>query len=469
MIPVSTADQVRALDKQVIEHWGIEGRVLMEIAGQNAARHIAERFSPCRVAVLCGPGNNGGDGYVIARYLALWGFDVVLWASGEAKSPDARANRALCERMGLSFVGLEELGAAQLKIDALLGTGQDSAPRGTLAEGVAALHGAAPVVAVDFPTGVHANTGQALGEPATAALTVTLGRLKPGLLAMPGAALSGEVVVVDIGLGLADDGAQHTAMLLEESDVAAFLAEASRGNAKWDRGHVAIRAGGGAAVLVARGALAMGPGLVSVLAPREEWVRMKGLPPEVILGTPEDLDHKRHDVLVMGPGLGQQHDTEVRALWSGFSGPVVADADAISILAKEPASPKEGVQPRFITPHSAEAARLLGKQRDEIEADRFGAIRDLEPWGTAVLKGPCSLIGWRGDVWVNPTGGDRLATAGTGDVLAGMVGALAARDLRPHHAMCAAVWLHGRAGEGLPPRGTASDLLAVLRDLSWPG
>ncbi|MDP6935183.1 MAG: NAD(P)H-hydrate dehydratase, partial [Myxococcota bacterium] len=180
-----------------------------------------------------------------------------------------------------------------------------------------------------------------------------------------------------------------------------------------------------------------------------------------------DLDPTRHDALVLGPGLGLQAGAEVRALWERFEGPVVADADALTLLALEESTLPEG-RVRAITPHSAEAARLLGRSRSEIEQDRFGALEQLRAWGTPLLKGPHSLVGTvpgtREPTWVNATGGVALATAGTGDVLAGLVGAHLAAGMRPDRALALAAWRHGRAGDDLRLGATASDLLEALRD-----
>jgi hydroxyethylthiazole kinase-like uncharacterized protein yjeF len=200
----------------------------------------------------------------------------------------------------------------------------------------------------------------------------------------------------------------------------------------------------------------MGVGLVTLLAPEKDWARIHGLWPEVILTRPEALDANRHDAVVVGPGLGDPKD--VPALWRDFPNPVVADADALAAIAAPPAD-----RVRIVTPHAGEAGRLLGRSRIDVASDRFGAIRALERFGTPVLKGPWTLTGG-GTPWVNPTGSDRLATAGSGDVLAGMIGGLLARGLGPREAAATAVWLHGTAGRRMPDRGSASDLVEALRD-----
>ncbi len=466
MLPVTSAETTRALDQACIDGLGVPGRVLMELAGRQAAARVHAAAPGAPAAVACGPGNNGGDGYVIARWLHLWGHEVRLWASADAGTPDAAENAALCARMGLVPRPLEQaLGGAGVVIDALLGTGQSGPPRGAIAAAVAAIaqHGA-PVFAIDLPTGVHSDTGQALGpHPVQAAETLTLGRWKPGLLAMPGAALAGRVTRIDIGLSLGavarPELVHPDAWLLEATDVTAWVPRRDPGGAKWDRGHVAIRGGGGASVLAALGAFAAGAGLVTVLAARADWPSLHGLPPAAILAEPDALDDRRHDTVVVGPGLGRHRVEAVRRVWQDHAGPVVADADALTVLARPgPWRPWGG--DRVITPHSAEAARLLGCSRAEVEADRFGAARRLGDG--AVLKGPHTLIGGPRP-WVNPTGTAALATAGTGDVLAGMIGGMLARGLPSREACALACWLHGEAGRRAPENATAAEICAAVR------
>ena len=469
MIPVYSAQRVRALDTAVIEQVGVPGRQLMELAGRDAAQAIHTRWPAARVGVFCGPGNNGGDGYVVARWLHLWGHEVRIWAPRRPTSADARANQALCVAMGLSAGAAPAPGELDVVVDALLGTGQRKAPRGAIAEGVAMVRelgqAGAAVVALDLPTGVCADTGQALGEPVQASLTVTFGMWKPGLLCAPGALLCGEVLVVDIGLALAAlaEPTHETpdAWLLTQADVQAWLPRPSTDRAKWDRGHVAVRAGGGAGVLAALGAFAAGAGLVTLLAPRAEWPALHGLDPSVILAEPDAFHPRRHDALVLGPGLGVERAAEVRRIWAECPTPVLADADALTILAQDPVEVSVAAH-RVITPHSAEAGRLLGQRRQRVEADRFAAVRALGPLGMPVLKGPHTLIGDR-TPWVSPVADDRLAVAGSGDVLAGVIGSGLARGLDPKPACALGVWVHAAAAAHQPTHGTARHLLDGVR------
>lgn len=469
MIPVATAARTRALDAAIIDGLGVPGAQLMELAGHGAAARIHARWPHASVAVYCGPGNNGGDGYVVARWLHLWGHAVRLVPLREPATSDARANAELCRRLGLDPWSPEDaVRSIDLAIDAILGTGQDSAPRGFAARGMQCLANAPVRVALDVPTGICSDTGQDLARDTPAfALTLTFGRIKAGLVQGQGLQQAGRVELVDIGLDLGTvhdpDLGQVEAWLLEPADIASWLPQESADAAKWNRGHVAIRGGRGAAVLAAHGAFRARVGLVTLLAPRAEWPALKGLWPEVILAEPQDLDPHRHDALVLGPGLGLDHAEEILSLWQGFDGAIVADADALTVLARTPdPSPPQG-RVRVLTPHSAEAARLLDCERDQVDAHRFAAVRQLRRFGTPLLKGPHSLVGAPDAILVNPTGTAALATAGSGDVLSGIVAGYLARGLAPERALAVAAWRHGVAGQAMPVGGTASDLVEALR------
>ncbi len=467
MIPVCTAEQVRALDQAVIEGAGVPSAVLMEIAGRGLAETIHERFPVGEIAILCGPGNNGGDGYVAARWLTHWGRSVRLWGA-VPKTDDSIMNRRLCERMDIPFLEPENaIAGAAVAVDALLGTGQKDAPRADIANALLALSASPHRVAVDIPTGLDADTGQSLGPAVSFDLTVTLGRWKTGLLCAPGCELAGDVYCIDIGLDLAhtvDPSLAHsTAHLLEQSDIDSWRPVQSSTDAKWDRGHVAIIANGGAAVLAAHGAFRGGAGLVTLIAEKSLWKNFHGLWPEVILAEPAAFNPRRHNVVVMGPGLGTQEADRVVDLWTNHPGPVVADADALTILAAHKHKTK-AMHPRVITPHSAEAARLLHCDRKQVEANRIKAASQLQDFGVVALKGPHTIIG-PDRLWINPTGSHRLATAGTGDVLAGMIGGLLAQSIPAPQAVAVGVWDHGLAGQRMPSDGTASDLIEALRSI----
>ncbi len=465
MIPVCTAAQTRALDAELINQVGIHGRTLMEVAGRGVAEIIHERFPSGDIAILCGTGNNGGDGYVAARWLTHWGRTVRL--SGTAcTTEDAQFNRHLCEQLNLPFLSAKEaLLDADITVDALLGTGTTRPPDNELAKTIAQINGQPCVVAIDIPTGIHTDTGAVLGMAVKADVTVTLGRWKTGLLAAPGCDHAGDVYCVDIGFEqvgtINPQLLKPAAFLLESVDIARWRPQVGPSHAKWDRGHVGIIGDGGAATLAAHGAFRGGAGLVTLFAPKAMWESFHGLWPEVILAEIESLDPHRHDVLVLGPGLGTHRIDLVCDLWTNHPGAVVADADALTILAQNTLTTPTG-QARVITPHTAEAGRLLGLTRAEVEADRFGAARALSNIALPILKGPHTLIGGQ-TLWINPTGTNKLATAGTGDVLAGMVGGLLAAGVQSKKAAAISVWDHGLASDRMPNGGTASDLINALQ------
>ena len=466
MIPVCTADQSAALDGAVIKDAKIPSRVLMEVAGLKAAEIIHDRFPSGRIGIACGAGNNGGDGYVIARWLTLWGRDVRM-AGLESRTEDAQENRALCERLGIEITDLHHaFQHVDIAVDALLGTGSRRPPEGFIAEAIAHLNRQKHVVSIDIPTGIHPDQGSVADVAVKADVTISLGRCNLGLLLPPGCDYTGTVISVELGLDLAKtiDPRLMTpaAWILERDDIDSWRPSTPASAAKWDRGHVGIIGGGGAATLAAHGAFRGGAGLVTLFAPKSMWKTFHGLWPEVILAEPDSIDPSRHDVIVVGPGLGTSDCETVCDLWSNYPGAVVADADAINVLAVASTNPSTQF-PRLLTPHTAEAARLLGVTRAQIESNRMASIAALGDIAPSILKGPHTLIAAGECIWVNPTGSNRLATAGTGDVLAGMVGGYLAAGSKPEQALAIAVWDHGLAGTSMPPQGTATDLLMALQ------
>ena len=437
--PVSSSAQVREQDRRTIEEVGVPGLALMETAGLAVAREVRCRTTG-PVLVLAGRGNNGGDGWVVARHLHRLGQPVSVWPIQGAMSPDCAVQRRAAEALGVPVGPID----ADLVVDALLGTGLSSDLRGPVAERVAwANASGSPVLAVDLPTGLCGDTGRVLGDAVRAAVTVTFDRPRLGHLLEPGADLVGQLVVADIGLVPGPFDAE----ILSAADVRALLPPRASASHKGSHGHVGVVAGSaemqGAAVLVCTAALRAGAGLVTLHTSDVP----RGLPPEVMTRSDLQLDH--YDALVVGPGLG---DRDTSAIWADCPVPAVFDADGLRHTAPSK-------HPRAITPHPGEARRLLG--RGDIQADRLGAVRDLGRIAPALLKGRHTLVS--GDVVrINRTGGPMLATAGSGDVLAGVVGALLARGLTPRDALSVGAFVHGvageRAGEGL----IASDLCAAL-------
>lgn len=451
--PISRAAAIRGLDAALIEGVGIPSAVLMEQAGQGVAAALLRRWGARPTAILCGPGNNGGDGYVVARHLALAGVPVVAVPVYPPASADCRVFAAVAGRLGLQADAVPP--ATTLLVDAIFGTGQRAPVAVPEPAGLeAARAGGAVLVALDVPTGVDADTGVRVGTFPAPDFVLTIGRLKPFLFVNPVA-----WELVDIGLEWR--ATPPEAVLVEEIDRRPLPAGAN----KWTRGHVGVYAGSpekaGAAVLACRGALRGGAGLVSLYADRATWPRLGGLPPEVMVAEPGDWSGA--DVLVVGPGLGRSQDARVRELWATWKGPAVFDADGLRALDGTP-SP----HPRLLTPHAGEAAwLLLGADWRALEADRLATARRLRGIAPAIYKGACPVV--TGDpLQVIPGGHPQLGTGGAGDVLAGFCGALLARA-RPETAEAVeavaveAAWRHQRAaalagGVGI----TASELADAL-------
>lgn len=484
---VGSAAQVRELDRRVIEGLGVSGLALMELASRGVAEAVRDRFATEArrgVIVVCGPGNNGGDGYGAARWLHGWGLPVAVISLAAQSSGDAGAMRSAAVRAGVPEI--EELGACGVIVDAVLGTGLTRRVEGPTAQWIAAMNAhPAPVVAVDLPTGLDADTGQPHGSCVTAAHTVTFGRWKAGLFTEPGATLAGSVELVDLGFGAADDPDAPLAVaeLADAAELAARWPRRRAGDHKGSVGHLAVVAGssamGGAAVLACRGALRAGAGLVTLITPQGALVRLAGLPPEVMVqaAAPGDrfeaapsVDLDRFDAVIAGPGLGGGAPLApalagwLRGLWANHPAPVAFDADAL------PAAVGPGAGPRVITPHPGEAGRLLGRTAAAVQEDRLAAAVALATDGrVALLKGPRTLVAGGGvRPCFNLTGGPVLATGGSGDVLLGVVGSLLARGVDPRDAARLAAWVHGAAGDRLAdrrPQGwVATDIAEALPD-----
>jgi len=439
--------------------------VLMEAAGRAVARAAMARFRPCRTLVLAGPGNNGGDGYVAARLLerAGWPVSVAVLAPPRPGGPASEA----AARWHGPVVPLrpEEAARAGLVIDALLG----AAPSRPLpAEAVAALRAAGgPILAVDVPSGLDGGTGQALGEVAAAALTVTFARLKPGHLLMPGRRLCGAIHLADIGLpGAALEAALagEPARSFRNAPGLWHLPSLDPEGHKYGRGHVVVAGGvmAGAARLAAAAARRAGAGLVTLAATSGEAAAAfrAGEAGAIVAGPPAAplLEDERRGTWVIGPGLAPEEAT--RALLAGAVAAgrrVVADAGALGAFAGAP----EGLRgAAILTPHGGEFAKLFGPVGpDRLAAARAAAARQ---GGVVVLKGPDTVIAAPdGRAAINHDAPPSLATAGTGDVLAGIAGAFLAQGMPAFEAACAAVWVQGRAApEG--PGVIAEDVVAGI-------
>ena len=472
MQPVVTAAEMRALDRATIEEIGLPGAVLMETAGRAVAGACAPRGG--HVAIVCGPGNNGGDGFVAARVLRERGADAAVYLACPrgAVRGDARLHLDALERSGGVVLDvsdpahLDEHGAAiataAIVVDALFGTGLTRTVEGHAAAIIARINQAAgTVIAADLPSGLDADTGAVHGVAVRADVTVTMGALKVGLCSAPGVVLAGEVRVAEIGIPRALVLAQGTrAGLLDADDVRALAPAPGPMDHKGRRGHVLIVGGSpgrrGAARLAATAALRAGAGLVTLAGAGPGEVAAADPVMTAICDTPDQLAALAagKDAIVIGPGMlrGDAGRALVAAALAAGP-PVVLDADALNHLGTDLAQVAAAHAPAVLTPHPGEAGRLLGVATAAIEADRLAAVRNLAAASRAVvaLKGARTLVcdGTLGDefVAINPRGGPALATAGTGDVLTGAIGALLAQGVPPAGAARLAVWVHGAAGE----------------------
>lgn len=485
-IPLYTAAQVRELDRAAIEAAGIAGYELMCRAGAALAQCVARRWPQARrVCVLCGPGNNGGDGYVLARLLRDGGIDAqVLWVSDPARLRGDAATAAADYRNsgGVAHAFDGTLPAdIDLFVDALLGTGLDRPVEGNCRQAIVALNGqSSPLLAVDIPSGLHADSGAVLGAAVQASCTVTFIGRKRGLYTAAGVQLAGEIEFDALEVPPAVYATQSADTRLIEVPPLGSLAVRRRRDAhKGDFGHVLIVGGdtgmAGAARLAAEAAARCGAGLVSVATRAAHAGCLNAGRPELMVHGVEksaDLDAllARASVVVAGPGLGRTRWSQRlfgRVLDSRL--PLVVDADALNLLAVDPLARDNWI----LTPHPGEAARLLGVATTDIQRDRFGAARQLvERYsGVTVLKGAGSLIA----AAVSPLrlcalGNPGMASGGMGDVLSGVLGSLLAQGLAAPDAASAAVWLHARAADLAAleqgERGLlASDLLPPLRGL----
>jgi hydroxyethylthiazole kinase-like uncharacterized protein yjeF len=431
---------------------GVPGIVLMENAGRAVARAVCARFRPCRTLVLCGPGNNGGDGYVVARHLAARGWPVWLAALAPPRAGSDAALAAARWRGPSARFEASAAGRADLVFDAVFGAGLTRPVDGPVAEALAA---ARRVVAVDVPSGVDGATGAVRGFAPVAALTVTFHRLKPGHLLLPGRTLCGETVLADIGMPA---GAGVPVDIFANSPRLWRLPVVGPESHKYSRGHVTILGGvmEGAARLAAAGARRGGAGLVTIAAP-DPVVHEPGV---IVTAAPLDelLTDARRRVWVCGPGLGVERARPALPALLAAGREVVADADALSAFAGQPEALSGAA---VLTPHAGEFARLFGPPGD----DRLAAARAAAARTGAVvlLKGADTIIAAPdGRVAINASAPPFLATGGTGDVLAGLIAALLAGGMPRFEAAAAAAWLHGRAGARAGAGMIAEDLPPLL-------
>jgi NAD(P)H-hydrate epimerase len=504
-----TAAEMRELDRKAIEEVGIPSLVLMENAGRTTYQILRQEFPDLTgpVAVVAGRGNNGGDGSVVARYLAQAGIPVSIFlvAPRDQVRGDALVNLEIASRLGIEIVEVKEkkdlnplahrLARSELIVDALLGTGLNSEVKGLMRLVIEEINRLRPpVLAVDIPSGLCADTGKPLGAAVQAQVTVTYGWPKIGQILPPGRNYAGRLWQVDISIPpeLSIDVAVE---LAEAGEMRALQPPRPFAGHKGAFGHLVVLAGSagktGAAALTSEGALRAGAGLVTlgIAASLNDVMEVK-ITEAMTLPLPEAIGERalglqalepiknfleQKSALALGPGLGTHPETRelVRRLAMDIPLPLVIDADGVNALAGEPERLKGAAGPRILTPHPGEMARFLGITPQEVQADRLATARKAAAQSAAVvvLKGAQTLVADpSGRVSVNSTGNPVLASGGTGDVLTGLIGGFLAQKLAPWDAARLGVYLHGLAADYLAaqysPRGLiAGDLLAVFPEV----
>lgn len=502
MLQLVTAAQMREMDRRTIEEVGIPGIVLMERAGLAAAEAVRELLKAQggrRVCVLAGKGNNGGDGFVVARHLAEEGYSVQVFLFGlsEQIQGDARTNLDIWQRLGgnlTEITSADQLGTVEttlaqtdVVVDALLGTGLSRAPREPLASAIHLINRSGkPVMAVDVPSGLDSDSGAVYeGCCVRATCTVTFGAAKIGLMVYPGAGYVGHLTIADIGIPrFLMETQEPSVSLTTGEDLRSFLPPRPLDAHKGNFGRVLILAGSpgftGAAILAGRAAMRAGSGLVTVgipasLNPILESCLLEAmtiplpetpqqtLAPAALEAILNFLD--RADAVAIGPGLSQHDQTAalLRDLLPCLNPPTVLDADALNLLARDDFRFADIAAPLVLTPHPGEMARLLRRSTADIQANRLAAARGAAErfQAVVVLKGARTIIAAPdGRTAINPTGNPGLASGGTGDVLTGILASLLGQGLSTFDAAVGAAYLHGLAGDLAIAQGSTAALIA---------
>jgi len=502
------AGQMRSVDERAEKEHGIASNTLMDNAGREVAAWILRRhdgLAKRKTLILCGKGNNGGDGITAARHLLSRGVRArvallapaadltgsAAWAAGEAARAGVEIEEILDDAAWSSL--RKSLPENDIIVDALLGTGLQGAARGRMREAIEAVNASGcEVLAVDIPSGLSGSSHAVPGPAVEADATLALAAPKLPHVFPPACALTGSIEVADIGIPLEAVEKESPGLLLADREfVSSLLPVREMESHKGRYGHVLILAGSrgksGAAILMARACLRSGAGLVTVAVPSSVQPLVAGAVPEAMTESlPEapggtllaeafpivmNLLESR-DVLAAGPGLGTEPGVAsvIREVSARFEGPTVLDADALNVLSAGRGRPARLGERCVITPHPGEAARLLGSSASEVQQDRLGAARGLaEAWGcTAVLKGFRTLVARSGEpLRVIPTGNPGMATGGSGDALAGIVAAWLAQGLGALDAATLAAHAHGLAGDlAAADRGqislVAGDLIETL-------
>jgi hydroxyethylthiazole kinase-like uncharacterized protein yjeF len=509
MLKIATSEEMQQIDRLTIEKYGIAGTILMERAGLSVVAKINDFFPDQKVLVLCGGGNNGGDGLVIARVLHNQGRDVQVFLSAPPDNlkGDAEINYAAARKFGVRIHSIKNFlthdpslhAHGCLIVDALLGTGLSREVRAPLTDVIRKVNRmSAPVVSVDIPSGISSDTGQIMGCAVKARYTVTFGLPKRGHFLYPGAEHAGQLFIEHIGFPRALLESEKIRInLVQKEDVITLLPARPKYSHKGTYGHALIVAGSrgktGAALMTAKACLRTGAGLVTIGVPETLLSTFQSrVTEEMVLPLPDkgngtlsykaaggilDFLKKRGNVLAIGPGLSVDNEMSrlVKLLVSESRVPMVIDADGLNALADNIDVLRKSSAPVILTPHPGEMARLLlmgarvtgqrsgAAARPEIEKDRLNvALLFAKKTKTClVLKGvPTVTATPQGEAFINSTGNPGMATAGTGDVLTGMISALLAQGMSPANASVVGVYMHGLAGDIIAGEKGQNSLIA---------
>ena len=500
MKKVLTAAEMQAIDKRAIEECGLPGTILMENAGRGSVDFLKRRFPDLgekKIVVFAGKGNNGGDGFVMARHLLNMGAQVSVLLLGKISQlkAEAKLNAEIARNIGVEINEVDagnfkssdhRLRHSDLIIDAIFGTGLKKPASGFFAEVFEVINQLHKfVVSVDIPSGVDSDSGQLTGPHVKADLTLALALLKRSHVTFPSAGVMGDIEVVDIGIPQKAIDAQPIAVqMVEPHDMASWLKKRPRDAHKGDFGHVLVLAGslgkGGAAGLTALGALRSGCGLVTLGLPEGCQKALEFHPLEVMtVPLPETpngtlavkakdliLEHlQRKSALAVGPGISTDPETArlLREVLPAVQIPIVLDADAVNCLALDRGLELLKNSEVVLTPHPREMARISGLSTQEIQANRIETASRFarENCVHLVLKGARTVLAFPdGPVFINPTGNPGMATAGSGDVLTGIIAGLIAQGQKVRQAVIAGTYLHGLAGDLFVEKSPEASLIA---------
>ncbi len=463
---ILTAKEMKECDRRTIRG-GVPSRVLMERAASAVADVIFSEFPPSKVLVVCGSGNNGGDGFLTARFLSEKGYLCHIWYVGEGHTM-SQETEDLYEEMseaGFEFTEYPQIGEYDLVVDAILGTGISFPAQGLIKDAIDVINASeTPVVSVDIPSGICADTGKALGSAINADYTVVIQTYKRGHLLCDGINASGHTVVADIGIAVDEESlnGKNVPFALDELDICT-IPKRNKNAHKGDFGRVLVVAGSegmsGAAYLSAFAAYRCGAGIVEVFTPESNRQIIQTLLPEAIVTSYDALffDSRvlsaaldRSSVVVVGPGLGMSECSQkiVYEVFKNSPSPIIADADALNIKAKcEIDFPKD--VPVIITPHPGELSRLTRLSIKEISADPWKICTDyaIDNDIICVSKSSKTVISDGADTFINTSGGPSMAKGGSGDVLTGVIAGMLCCDLAPIRAAALGAYIHGLAGD----------------------